>query len=373
MSKKIFAGIFITFLGSLFIMNIVGEDAYFSEQENRVLTQKPEFTWERFVSGKFTTQFEKYISDQFPWKNGWVGVKTTAEKAIGKKENNGVLFGDDGYLLERFTERGEQFGKNIELVNSFMKRTNGVKTYMLLTPTAVGVYPEKLPRFATSLSQQDVLEQARKGFSEEISFIDVYSRLVANKEETLYFKTDHHWTMRGAYFAYVAAAKEIGFHPLAIDDFRIETVSKEFHGTLYSKANAYDAAPDNIELFIPKKPIHISVTYEDGKSSDSLFAKEFLDKKDKYAVFLGGNHSLVKIKTDMKIGRKLLVLKDSYAHAFIPFLANHFDEIHVIDLRYFKQDIRLYLETNNIKELLYQYNLPNFTTDPNLIWLKQGE
>ena len=204
MSKKVFAGIFVSFLGLLFALNVFGEDAYFSEQENRVLAQKPEFTWDSFTSGKFTAQFEKYISDQFPWKNGWVGVKAKAEQSLGKKENNGVLFGDDGYLLERFTERGKRFEKNIEIVNSFVKREDHVKTYMLLAPTAVGVYPEKLPRFATSLPQKDVLDEVRRKLSSEIRFIDAYSSLVLNKEEALYFKTDHHWTMRGAYYAYVA-------------------------------------------------------------------------------------------------------------------------------------------------------------------------
>ena len=162
MSKKVFAGIFVSFLGLLFALNVYGEDAYFSEQENRVLAQKPEFTWESFISGKFTAQFEKYISDQFPWKNGWVGVKAKAEQSLGKKENNGVLFGDDGYLLERFMERGKRFEKNIEIVNSFVKREGQIKTYILLAPTAVGVYPEKLPRFATSLAQKDVLDEARR-------------------------------------------------------------------------------------------------------------------------------------------------------------------------------------------------------------------
>ena len=206
--------------------------------------------------------------------------------------------------------------------------------------------------------------------SSEIRFIDTYSSLVLNKEEALYFKTDHHWTMRGAYYAYVASALEMGFNPLTLEDFTIETVSNEFHGTLYSKANAYKSAPDNIELFIPKKPVQVSVAYENGEISDSLFALEFLEQKDKYALFLSGNHSLMKIETSAETGRKLAVIKDSYAHAFIPFLVSHFDEIHVIDLRYFKKDVRKYMETKGIDELLYLYNLPNFTTDANLLYIK---
>lgn len=370
MSKKIFAGIFVSFLGLFFVWNLIGEDVQFSEQENRPLTQKPIFTWDNFVSGKFTAQFEKYISDQFPWKNGWVGLKAKVEKTIGKKENNGVLFGDDGYLLERFTQVGEQLEKNIDHVNTFAKQAGSLKTYLLLAPTATGIYPEKLPRFATSLAQNDLLNQIEQEMGEEIRFMNAYDLLVRHKEEALYFKTDHHWTMRGAYHAYVAAAPKMGYMPLPIDAFTVATVSKAFQGTLYSKASAYDAEPDGIELFIPKEPVQVRVESEDGATSKSLFAMDFLAQKDKYAVFLGGNHSLVKIEATAGTGKRLAVIKDSYAHAFIPFLTNHYDEIHVIDLRYFKLNVQDYMEENGVDEVLFLYNLPNFAEDRNLLWIK---
>ena len=114
------------------------------------------------------------------------------------------------------------------------------------------------------------------------------------------------------------------------------------------------------------------MTYGDGRQSDSLYEWDYLEKKDKYSLFLGGNHALVTIKTGVSNGRKLAVVKDSYAHAFIPFLANHFEEIYVVDLRYYHADVLTYLNEQNISELLFLYNVANFTKDPNVMWLSQS-
>lgn len=370
MSEKLFAGFFIIFLGALFMMNLFGNDVLFSEQENRVLTQKPSFTWNRFTSGKYTSEVEQYISDQFPLKNSWVGLKGKIERTIGKKENNGVLFGDDGYLFERFNVTNNRLLKNIKIIDSFVKQASIDNTYVLLAPTSIAVYPEKMPQFVSSASQGDMLTAVDQALSSNIKMINPYQRLITHKDEDIYFKTDHHWTMRGAYFAYQEAAEQMGFEALSMNDFNIDIASDRFQGTLYSQATAYDTKPDQLELFFPKGKQHIEVIYEDGTVSHTLFRHEHLQEKDKYAVFLDGNHSLLQIKTGLSTERKLMVIKDSYAHAFIPFLANHFDEIHVIDLRYFKQNVEEYMDQHEIQELLFLYNLPNFTTDTNIGWLQ---
>jgi len=106
-------------------------------------------------------------------------------------------------------------------------------------------------------------------------------------------------------------------------------------------------------------------------SSDSLYEYSYLNKKDKYSFFLNGNHSLVKIQTSVKNNRKLLVIKDSYAHAFIPFLVNHFEEIHMVDLRYYHDNVYTYIENYDLKEALFLYNVANFSTDKNMVWLHQ--
>lgn len=370
MTGRIFSLLFIIFIGGLFIMNVLGEDATFSEQENRFLAQKPSLNWKDFKSGKFTSEYETYISDQFPFKNQFVGVKGKMDRVIGKKENNDVLFGNDGYLLERFINEGERLDKNIKLMNTFAEQENMTYIYSLLAPTAIEIYQEKVPKYVSTLSQKETIFYIAEKQSPKIEMINVFEPLLNAKDQQIYFKTDHHWTMRGAYYAYVAAAKQMNFEPLSQNDFQIETVSESFRGTLYSKATAYDHDPDIIELFIPKKEPEVTVTYEDGTETSTMYTLEYLDKKDKYSLFLDGNHTLVKIETNANTGRTLAVIKDSFAHAFIPFLANHFDEIHVLDLRYYKGSVSAFMNDEDLSEVLFLYNLPNFNKDTSLGFLR---
>ncbi|WP_075618733.1 DHHW family protein [Paenisporosarcina indica] len=370
--NKVICGIFLCFIFGIGVSNLVSKNMNFSEIENRVLSQMPQFTFDSFISGEFTDDFEVYLSDQFVWKKFWVGLNTDVERVTLKKENNGVFFGKEDYLLEGYDKPGEQLQKNINNILYFLNKAENITSYLMVAPTSVGIYNENLPLYAPSFSQKETLTYLEDQFNESIIYLDVYGVLLREKEEQIYFRTDHHWTSIGAYYAYEAAAKKMGFRPYRKDDFSVETVSNDFYGTLYSKASAYRIEPDEIEIFLPKFNLTYEVEYEvNDQSSNTLYEWDNLNKKDQYAVFLNGNHSLVKIKSSLHNGRKLVVIKDSYAHAFIPFLANHFEEIHVIDLRYYHLNIYEYLDTNEIDEVLFLYNLANFSQDKNMIWLKQ--
>lgn len=370
--KKCFVGVFLVFIFGIGLFNVVASDRAFSERENRPLAQMPEWTLPNFYSGKLTARYETYMSDQFIWKDGWVRLKAMSERASLKKENNGVFFGKDGFLIEPFEKPGEQFDKNIEYVKRFAANAKGIQSYVLLAPTSIALYEDKLPLFAQTSSEREAFETAKEKLDSIMEVIDVYDALKSQSNDQIYFKTDHHWTMRGAYLAYRDSARALGIKPYEEDDFRIKTVAENFFGTLHSKTNAIGVEPDKIEVYLPKFETTQTVTYEDGRQSESLYEWDYLEKKDKYSLFLDGNHTLVKIKTGVGNGRKLAIVKDSYAHAFIPFLANHFEEIHVLDLRYYHSDVLMYLNDQNISEVLFLYNVANFTKDPNMIWLSQS-
>lgn len=369
--KRVTIFIFLCFISGIGIFNLIAKDQSFSEQENRMLSQFPTLTFERVISGEFTRDFEKYFRDQFVWKSFWTGMKADIESITMKQENNGVFFGSDGYLFDKFDEPGDSIQSNINSIQYFINKTTNMTSYVLVAPTSIDIYPEKLPMFAKSYSQQEIISDMKSQLTGSVKVIDVYDDLLSNKEEAIYFRTDHHWTMRGAYYAYRRTAKDMGLDPYKLEDFKIEQVSNNFYGSLYSKANTRRIKPDIIEVFQSKDQIMYNVQYEDNRRTTNLFEWDNLNKKDQYTLFLDGNHSLVKIKTSINNGRKLAVIKDSYAHAFIPFLANHFEEIHIIDLRYYHLNVYNYLEDNRIKETLFLYNIPNFTKDSNIVWLKQ--
>lgn len=370
-ANKILIVMFITFLLIINILNILTPDKKFSEVENRVLAQLPEFKLKNVISGRFTKKFEEYIIDQFVFRDFWVGIKSDIQRLTLKSENKGIFFGKDGYLLEHYRKPHESLDENIESINIFSNELSNIATYLLLVPSSVKVYEDKLPLFASPYDQLKTIEYVRANLSKDIEFIDVYNILDAKKNEYIYFKTDHHWTMRGAYYVYQELAKQLGIKPYGIREFNSKIISNTFYGTFYSKASNRHISPDSIEILHPKFDITYEICYEDsGECTDKLYELKHLDTKDKYSVFLDGNHALVTIKTSVKNNKKIAILKDSYSHCFIPFLANHYEEIHVIDLRYYKLNVYKYIKNHDIKESLFLYNVSTFSTDENIKLLK---
>lgn len=364
-------GLFICFIGGISIMHMLSKDTSFSEVENRELMSFPKFSWERLVAGDFTDEFEVYLSDQFIKKEFWTGLKASAEKLLLKQENNGVYFASDSYLLEKVEKTTEQLNKNVETVKDFVNNTKGISSSIILVPTAIEIYPEKLPPFAQTVSQTKIIRNIKQNLSDSVNYIDPTEVLLKSKDEKIYFRTDHHWTMRGAYIGYVEVAKTLGFEPYKREDFLIENVSEDFYGTHYVKANDYKVKPDKIEIFKPKFDMAYEVELDDNQIMNTLYNWDYLKKRDQYSFFLDGNHRKVIIRSNVQNGSKILIIKDSYAHAIVPFLANHFEEIHMIDLRYFRESVPAYLKENEIEDVLFLYNIVNFAEDRNLIWLRQ--
>jgi hypothetical protein len=362
---------FIIFLFGINILNIMTPDKEFSEFENRMLSKMPKVNFKNILSGRFTDKFEKYVTDQFVYREFWVSIKSDIERLTLKNENKGIFFGRDGYLLEHYKKPEELLEENINSINTFSDKLPKVSTYLLLVPNSVKIYEDKLPLFAAPYDQLEVINNVKENLNGDIKFADVYNLLQSKKDEYIYFKTDHHWTMRGAYYAYQALAKQLGIESYTMEDFNSEMVTDSFYGTYYSKANNRHIAPDFIEIFKPKFDVEYELNFHDeNRVMDSLYETEHLETKDKYSVFLDGNHSLMTIKTNVKNNKKLVILKDSYSHCFIPFLANHYEEIHVIDLRYYKLSIYDYIKEHGIREALFLYNVSTFSSDENIKLLK---
>lgn len=375
MKKRNYAIVFVFcgFLLAFGLLTVLSEDKNFSEDENRVLQQLPSLSWDRIVSGAYTKEVETYLSDQFIGKGFWTGVKASAQKLTLKQDNNGVFFGKNGYLLEPFQPSGEQLAANSESLSRFSEGLPAdVRVYGMLAPTSIGVYPEKLPKFAQTDDEMQAIRKAETLTGNGVTWIDAGAALQAVKKKWIYFRTDHHWTVRGAYAAYRAAAETMGLTPYGEESFDIQAVSQDFKGTYDAKVNDPTVSAEPLEVFQPKFKMTYRVDYDgDGPGMDSLYDWSFLDKRDKYSLFLGGNHRAVTIRSSARNDRKLLVIKDSYAHSVVPFLANHFREIHMVDLRYDHRNMRQLIEEEGINDVLVLYNIATFADDQNLIWLRQ--
>lgn len=358
----------IIFLFGMPVSYMLTPDREFSESENRVLSKKPEFTFEEVSSGRFTSNFEKYVSDQIPIRDLWINIKSGAEKLIGKKDNNGVYLGTDGYLLQMFSKPNLNIiNKNVEGINSFAEANPDTNKFFMLVPNSVKVLEDKLPRFASPQDQLKYIEGVKESLNRDVNFIDIYDTLVSKKNEYIYYKTDHHWTTLGAYYGYERLGSAMGFIPNSEDFYNIKRVTEDFYGTLYSKGGFRNIEPDSIELYTPKKNEEVELWYYDNEAkADSLYKMENLSKKDKYTVFQDGNHSIIKISTNNSSGKKLVIIKDSYANSLVPFLIDHYSQIYMVDLRYYYDDINEFIKENAIDDALLIYNANTFFEDESI-------
>ncbi|HIU68181.1 MAG TPA: hypothetical protein IAC64_11965 [Candidatus Caccomorpha excrementavium] len=370
-SDKILTALFLVLVFSLTAASILNPVRAYSENENRYLAQMPEFSFESLFKGKFTSDYETFITDQFVMRDSWIGLKTLTERAMLKQDINGVYFGKDGYLIEKHDASDideETADRNAQRLADFINQYSAVlgedRVHAMLVPTAQEILEDKLPPFAEGYDQEAYIEQVQ-ALIPGGNLVDVSDALREHASEYIFYRTDHHWTTLGAYYAYREWASASGLTPYEQEDYTIETVTDEFYGTLQSKVNI-KPEPDEIRLYCTDASY--SVIYNlDGNVKDTLYNMEALETKDKYTVFLGGNNALVQIGTEADNGRKLLIIKDSFAHCFAPFAADHFEETYMVDFRYFNMPISDFIEEYGITDILVLYNVINFVEDNNTL------
>ena len=329
-----------------------------SETENRRLAEFPKFSWSQLFHNEYTPKIEDFTEDHFIMRDKWISLKSISESLLGKQENNGVVYGKDGYMFTKFLKTDyKQMKKNIDTVNTFIERHSDRDVRFLLAPTAPGVMTNKIVSKEGPIIDTDYI----LGYAEENiindALINVQPVLSQHTDEYIYYRTDHHWTTYGAYYAYEEYMREIGKDFTTIDNYNMIDV-EDFLGTHFSKAKSYNVKPDILSYIDIDATINI-----DGKEL-SIYDKEKLDTRDKYAMFMRGNpgHAIVKGNGEGKV----MVIKDSYANSFMPFMINDFEEIHIFDLRYITLGLDKFIEENNYDEILILYNCETLLSDKDI-------
>lgn len=362
----------------LSVWQVLQEDRLFSPQENRMLEQKPSFTWEALFAGTYTTKYETYLTDQFPERDRWIRMKTALQKRTGKKDENGVFFLADQTLIEQHLAQEideEKAARKIRRlqaeVTDLSKKVTG-DVYVMLVPTADTIWKEKLPRFAVVFDQLAFLENVREALSHtEAVYVDAAQNLAAHKTEKIYYGTDHHWTTLGAFYGYEAWAREWasrqhrkGANPAwemrTPQSYERTVVSDTFYGTLQAKVNL-KLPYDTIEQFRLPGQGEAEVRFvSEERKSDSLYFPQRLETKDQYAYFLDGNYPLLEIEGFGNPQETLLVIKDSYANCMAPFLLEHYGKIILADPRYYRADIAELTEQYPITDVFYLFDVIHF-------------
>ena len=357
---------FAVLLAGFTAANYFHKDTAFSDTENRMLQQKPVFSWADLADGRFMGNFEKYQTDQFILRREWIRLQTAADRLLGKNKSGDVYLGE-GQLLEEPTKLSENVWENLDAIGAFCRNQTGVKCYLMLVPDAASVQREKLPAYAPVADQAEQLEEIRSYLEKKenpVTEIPLYEMLREHREEALYYRTDHHWTTLGARYAYQSAAGQMGL-PGAENgaEKKLYPVSDSFQGTLAARSG-YRVPDDTIEVYWPDQEEELVVTYvQEQTKSASLYAAEKLKTRDKYGMFLNGNHPLTEIRTMASTGRKLLLIKDSYANCFVPFLTGDFEEIVLVDPRYYYDSAEKLMKQYGFTDVLFLYNLNTFLED----------
>lgn len=278
-------------------------------------------------------------SDDAPYQN--------IESVIIYKNRAVQLFGGTPQMAVPFTALMARYQQELPQTTLYFMAIPIGADYYLPAKVNKGVMREKM-----------VIDHAVRLLPPQVRPVNAYAKLAQHSHEYVYFNTDHHWTALGAYYAYTAFAEAAQFAPLPLSALTKKEIPN-FLGTLYHRtlAPALKSKGDTVAYF--KVPVQTSVKYFSGGSRQGqptqLYA-EYARGASAYGVFLGGDYPLMKITSDVKNGRKIAMIKDSYGNAFAPYLASHYEEVYVLDYRYFNGNIKTLIQQEGIQELLFAHN-----------------
>lgn len=392
-----------------------------SEIEKRELAQKPQWSLSSWFSGSFAEEYEAYYADTFPEREKLVSIASKMEtmKGIhpddvrihqantpqasnttpvsqpenadqqqtaqdgeqtaidydsyndpnapgnglsgeGGGEQMGGLFLYQNMGMQIFGSSQNMSQRYAKAVNAYAESLDGVQVYSLIAPTSIEFYlPSKYNGIASS--EREDIDFIMQNLSDKVKAVDAYSEIEKQKDDYIYFRTDHHWTVRGAYAAYIAFCKTAGLEPVSLDKMEHHQIDG-FVGTFYNQTQDEKLAktPDFVEYFMPPTETE-TFRYERGKPFDpvqsTIFAGYATGGQNTYSVFLHGDHPLTHIQTENHTGRKIMLIKESFGNAFAPFLISHYDEVFIVDQRYFELNLEEFIRENGITDLLILNNI----------------
>lgn len=354
--------------GVILLVTLFGlftKDREFSPNENRNLAQKPAFTLSALADGTFLSDLSTYYADQFPGRDSWLSIQLWLNKLMGSKEAGGVYLCKDNYLIQVPGAPNEAaLDKNLKAMEAFAQAYPDVNMVAAIVPNAVTIHADKLPKNAPVRSQQADLARLDSALS-SINFVDLTDKLLEHNAEELFYRTDHHWTSLAAAYAFEEIAPALNLQAPPLSSYTRYLVSDSFEGTLSSKSGSHKVA-DQVELFVPNTQVEYFIQQPDAEAVCTMYDREALDAKDHYTVFFGGNFSRVDIATTAETGKNLLVFKDSYANCFIQFLYPYYENIVMVDPRYYYDNVETVMNSSGITDVLFLYNLDTFLGDTSL-------
>jgi len=377
---------------SLFVF-ILPPDKNASGFENRAMSLFPVFSAETYLNGEFSHGYESFLLDNTTNRTGWLtfaqitesvyGINTQgammvefdlADLGIGliPEETTGAIpykkstvnvnpyepfgvdinFDENAIFYLRYTEDRELATRYAGVLNAYAEvLPEKTRIFSLISPVKVEFMDQRYQ--AVNSSQLDTIEYINSLLHDSIRPVDAHGYMSAHSGEYIFYRTDHHWTALGAYYAYLAFAGAADLEPVKIDNYTENTI-EGFVGSLAvgTRNRVILNNPDTIYFY----------TINDGTSfSTDMFHLPSDQSNLSYRVFLGGDRDFYTFDSSNKNGRTLVVVKDSFANALIPWLAPHYETVAVIDPRQFTGSVANVLESFNDIDLLFVNYIPATT------------
>ncbi|MEG0763112.1 MAG: DHHW family protein [Oscillospiraceae bacterium] len=361
---------FFVFLFSFAVFDAIYPKRAFSELENRPLAQNPPINFADIATNKWMIDYEKYVKDQIIFRDSWIDIKSRCEGMVLKTENNGVWYGKDNMLFQKLISiNNKQLLKNTKFLSDFALQHEGMVSVMIV-PSASLIYNDKLPFAAPMADENAALDEI---FSEltnnNATVYDLRKTFTAHKDDGLYFRNDHHWNANGAYLAYSEYAAHNNLVLFDMQNHKVNKIEK-FYGTNYSKSRYPKAVADDILFY--ELPYTIDIHKLDAANTVTnmpIYNEEKWQTRDKYGAYLQGNNGYSTINGSGS--GNVLIVKDSYANSFIPFLTENYAKIGIVDLRDTKMSIDELISKEKYEKVLFLYNFETFSEDNNIWKIKE--
>ncbi|MCR4717885.1 MAG: hypothetical protein K5656_11975 [Lachnospiraceae bacterium] len=338
----------------------------FSEFENRVLESSIDFSLDSIKEGEFSKNVDNFLNDQFPFRDEAVTLKNCISYLMGAREFNGIYIADKNYLIESYKDSdfaNKRIKGNAKKVARFVNLVGENLGYdhvkCVTIPSKITIYDDYLPANAVTSTRQTYMKKTliSKLDKPDETYIDLTDALKEHKDEYIYYRTDHHWTSLGAAYAYQAITG-------GSIDYDSEVVADDFYGTDYNKVHLASKADEITKYNIPAADSTLVDIPTENKTNEPLYHEDALKTHDKYTYFLNGNYQQLLLHTGTKNGKTLILIKDSYSNSLVPFLANDYETILMIDLRYATEGVLSYVEKlGSFDDFMIIYNEEKFMKD----------
>ncbi len=370
--------LFCILLFGMFAIDLATPDKETSEIQNTTLEQRPELDFDRLFSSKFTSELNSYFTDyndytkeQVAFRESLINAHSFVETVVFQKTTYGdILLGDDEMMFTRtfgmLASEEVAYPKNLAALTS-LSEAYPDKVTVMIAPTANLIYPENVPTDAPLIDTDAMIgESLDLVAAAGANALDVRDTLLAHSDEYIYYRTDHHWTTLGAYYAYEAFCESRGLTPFDLDAHEAVEIT-DFYGTHYSKSRDWNAIADTITYYPLDNEMSIykitSSVNREVESTTGLYEVEKFDVYDKYSAFLYGNPGYASIEGDGE--GSILVIKDSYANSFVPYLTANYAQIDVIDMRSYYYGLDGLIAQYDYDDILVLYNIDTFKGDSN--------